>query len=108
MADYSWVDAFYMTVITITTVGFGEVEPLDPETKIFTIFLILTSVIIVGYALKVITEYIISKNVISELKHKKMQKKLMHCPIILSYVDLEEMVSKLLKNYEPTTALLWL
>ena len=39
LADYSWVDAFYMTVITITTVGFGEVEPLDPETKIFTIFL---------------------------------------------------------------------
>ena len=38
MSDYSWVDAFYMTVITITTVGFGEVEPLDPETKIFTIF----------------------------------------------------------------------
>ena len=76
MADYSWVDAFYMTVITITTVGFGEVEPLDPETKIFTIFLILTSVIVVGYALKVITEYIISKNVISELKHKKMQKKI--------------------------------
>ena len=38
MSDYSWIDAFYMTVITITTVGFGEVQPLDPETKIFTIF----------------------------------------------------------------------
>jgi voltage-gated potassium channel len=76
MSDYSWIDAMYMTVITITTVGFGEVQPLDPETKIFTIFLILTSVIIVGYALTIITEYIISKNVISELKHKKMQKKI--------------------------------
>jgi voltage-gated potassium channel len=76
MSDYSWVDAFYMTVITITTVGFGEVQPLDPETKIFTILLILTSVVIVGYALTIITEYIISKNVISELKHKKMQKKI--------------------------------
>ena len=83
ISDFSWTDALYMTVITITTVGFGEVHPLDPEAKLFTIFLILTSVIIVGYALKVITEYIISKNVISELKHKKMQKKLMHCPIIL-------------------------
>ena len=76
LSDYSWVDAFYMTVITITTVGFGEVEPLSSEAKIFTILLILTSVIIVGYALSIITEYIISKNVISELKHKKMQKKI--------------------------------
>ena len=76
ISDYSWIDAVYMTVITITTVGFGEVYPLDPEAKIFTIFVILTSVIIVGYALKIITEYIISKNDISELKHKKMQKKI--------------------------------
>ena len=76
ISDFSWVDAFYMTVITITTVGFGEVLPLDSDGKLFTILLILTSVFIVGYALKVITEYIISKNVISELKHKKMQKKI--------------------------------
>jgi voltage-gated potassium channel len=65
-----------MTVITVTTVGFGEVQPLDHQSKIFTIFLILTSVIIVGYALKIITEYIISKNDINELKQKKMQKKI--------------------------------
>ena len=62
MSNYSWIDAIYMTVITITTVGFGEVQPLDDFAKIFTIFLILASVIIVGYALTVITEYILSKN----------------------------------------------
>lgn len=76
MTSYTWVDAFYMTVITITTVGFGEVHPLNVEAKIFTIFLILSSVIIVGYAIKVITEYILSKNDVEELKQKKMQKKI--------------------------------
>ncbi|GAA3639458.1 potassium channel family protein [Flavivirga jejuensis] len=76
VSDYSWVDAFYMTVITMTTVGFGEVVPLDDQSKIFTIFLILASVVIVGYALSVITEYILSKNDFDELKHKKMQKKI--------------------------------
>ncbi|MBE9491013.1 MAG: NAD-binding protein [Bacteroidetes bacterium] len=74
MSHYTWVDALYMTVITITTVGFGEVQPLDDFSKIFTIFLILTSVVIVGYALSVITEYILSRNNIEELKQKKMQK----------------------------------
>jgi voltage-gated potassium channel len=74
ISDYSWVDALYMTVITMTTVGFSEVNPLDTESKIFTIFLILASVVIVGYALSVITEYILSKNDVEELKQKKMQK----------------------------------
>ncbi|HPF97997.1 MAG: potassium channel protein [Mangrovimonas sp.] len=76
MSGYSWLDAIYMTVITITTVGFGEVKPLDPQSKIFTVFLILTSVIILGYAITVITEYILSKNDVEELKQKKMQKKI--------------------------------
>ena len=75
--DYSWLDATYMTVITITTVGFKEVGgALDEESKVFTIFLILASVVIVGFAIKVITEYIITKNDIGELKQKKMQKKI--------------------------------
>lgn len=73
-SGYSWIDALYMTVITITTVGYGEVNPLDDFSKIFTVFLILTSIVTVGYALSIITEYILSKNNVEELKHKKMQK----------------------------------
>ena len=76
MTNWSWIDSIYMTVITITTVGYGEVGQLDDDSKIFTIFLILTSIIIVGYALKEITEYILSKNDIEEIKQKKMQKKI--------------------------------
>ena len=74
ISDYKWIDALYMTVITITTVGFGEVMPLDDESKVFTIFLILVSLIVVGYAISIITEYILSKNNVEELKQKKMQK----------------------------------
>ena len=76
ISHYSWVDALYMTVITMTTVGFGEVVPLDDTSKIFTIFLILASVVIVGYALSIITEYILSKNDMEEHKYKKMQKQI--------------------------------
>ncbi len=76
ISGYSWIDSVYMTVITMTTVGFGEVVPLNDQSKIFTIFLILASVVIVGYALSIITEYILSKNDVEELIHKKMQKKI--------------------------------
>jgi voltage-gated potassium channel len=76
ISNYSWIDAVYMTVITLTTVGFGEVIPLDYNSKIFTIFLILASVVIMGYALSIITEYILNKNNFEELKYKKMQKEI--------------------------------
>src|SRR5208282_6934963 len=38
------LDAFYMSVITISTVGFGEVKPLSPAGRLFTIGLIVTGV----------------------------------------------------------------
>lgn len=76
ISGYSFIDALYMTVITITTVGFGEVHPLDDNSKLFTVFLILASVVILGYSLSLITEYILSINNIVELRQKKMQKKI--------------------------------
>lgn len=73
---YTWIDAFYMTVITITTVGFGELHPMSPVEKMFTSFLILSSIFIVGYAISVISEYILSKSNIGNLRIKKVQKKI--------------------------------
>lgn len=74
LSDFSWIDAVYMTIITITTVGFKEVHPLGPEEKIFTSFLILSSIFIIGYAVKVISEYILTKNDIGNFKLKRMKK----------------------------------
>jgi len=74
LSDYSWVDALYMTVITMTTVGFEEVQPLDDRGKLFTVFLISTSVAIFAYSVSVITEYIISKNDPKKALLKKTQK----------------------------------
>jgi len=65
-----------MTVITITTVGFGELHPLSPTEKIFTSILILSSIFIIGYAIKVISEFILSKNDIGNLRQKKVQRKI--------------------------------
>lgn len=76
IADYEWVNALYMTVITISTVGFKEVEPLDSDAKIFTIFLIITSITIFGYIISVITDYIANNKFIEELKFKQVQKKI--------------------------------
>ena len=76
LSNLSWLDAFYMTVITVTTVGFSEVSPLSVEAKIFTAFLIIASIFIFGFAISVITEYILSRNSLDILKKKKVKNKI--------------------------------
>ena len=76
ISDFGWLDALYMTIITVTTVGFMEVRPLDDQSKIFTLILIITSVFIFAYAISVITEYIVSKNSLQLLKNKKVKSKI--------------------------------
>ncbi len=73
ISDYNWLDALYMTIITVTTVGFMEVKPLGAEAKLFTVMLIISSVIIFSFALSVITEYILSRNSLQLLKKKKVK-----------------------------------
>ena len=72
----SWIDALYMTIITVTTVGFTEVGPMDDNGKIFTVVLIVLSVFIFAYAISVITEYILGKNSLQLLKRKKVKNRI--------------------------------
>ena len=76
LALYTWTDAIYMTIITISTVGFGEVQPLNDTAKIFTVILILVSVFVLGYAISIITEYILSRSNVELLKKRRVQKKI--------------------------------
>jgi voltage-gated potassium channel len=65
-----------MTIITITTVGFGEIHPLSQNEKLFTIFLILMSIVILGLIASVITQYVASDELFERIKFKKVQKKI--------------------------------
>ncbi len=73
IADYSWLNAIYMTIITLSTVGYGEAQPLEGEAKVFAIILILASLAIIGFSISVITEYILERS-----NPKLRQKKRMH------------------------------
>jgi voltage-gated potassium channel len=55
----SFVDAFYMTVITISTVGFREVFELSAYGQVFTAFLIISSFGTFAYAISSLTRYVV-------------------------------------------------
>jgi len=72
----SFVDSFYMTIITMSTVGFGEIHQLTQAGKLFTIFLIIISLIVYVYAVTSLTEYIANEKIFQNLKYKRVQKKI--------------------------------
>jgi voltage-gated potassium channel len=53
---WSVFDSFYMTLVTLTTVGYGEVHPLSFEGRVFTSFLMLIGVTTVFVSIAVLGE----------------------------------------------------
>jgi voltage-gated potassium channel len=72
IAGWSLLDALYMTVITLATVGFREVQPLDAKGQAFTISLILAGVIALFVALGSVTELVVSGQLARVLRRRRM------------------------------------
>lgn len=70
--DYSWFDAFYMTIITVATVGYEEVHPLSQAGRVFTTFLIITSFGTFAYAVSSITKFVIDGEFNEFFKNRKL------------------------------------
>lgn len=73
---YTFSEAFYMTIITLSTVGFGEVQPLSPSGQIFTAFLIIFNLGVFAYAISIISNFILEGELRTFLKDYKMYQKI--------------------------------
>lgn len=63
LEGWSWIDAIYFSVITLTTVGYGDFSPQTSEGKIFTIFYIIIGIgIILSFINTVYDHYATMKN----------------------------------------------
>ncbi len=69
-------DSFYMTIITLTTVGFGEVHPLSRVGKLFTIALIVGGVGTVFYALSTAAKFMLEGEFEEIFGRKKLEKRI--------------------------------
>ncbi|MCW5981263.1 MAG: potassium channel protein [Bryobacteraceae bacterium] len=59
IAGYPLFDALYMTLTTMTTVGYMEIHPLDRSGRIFNVFIIIFGVSAMFFAIGVMTDFII-------------------------------------------------
>ena len=70
------LEALYMTVITISSVGFMEVHPLTASGRIFTIFLILCGSGVLIYSVSLITAFIVEGELSDVIRRRKMNKRI--------------------------------
>ncbi|WP_141540329.1 potassium channel family protein [Bacillus cereus] len=74
--EISLFQAFWMTMITVLTVGYGDAVPLTQAGKVFALLIIPVGVGIVTYAIRVVAAMIIEGNLFHAVRRKKMDKQI--------------------------------
>lgn len=72
--DYTLSESLYMSVITLSTVGFAEVRPLGEAGRLFVSLYILLNVGIFTYAISAFTAYVIQGSFLKQLIDRRMEK----------------------------------
>ncbi len=73
LEGWSWLDAIYFVVITLTTIGYGDLHPTLPITKVITIFYGINGIVIILLIFDVIRKTR-GENLKQEVIEKKGQK----------------------------------
>jgi len=89
---WSMLDSLYMTVITLSTVGYGELHPLSAQGKVLTSFLILLGIGTVAYAAAQVTESIIERGIHFRPKMQREIKRMQGHVIVCGYGRMGETV----------------
>lgn len=67
-------ESLYMTFITVSTVGFGEVRTLSAAGRYFTIFFIITDILIIGYTATTLISFIFEGQILHTVKERRMKR----------------------------------
>jgi voltage-gated potassium channel len=74
--DAGWFDALYMTIVTVTTVGYSELIPLGTGGRVLNIFIILFGVATILYVAGALAEYLLSGQLGGVIGHRRMKRQI--------------------------------
>jgi len=76
--DWTILDSLYMTVITLSTIGYGEVNPVSQPGRIFTLFLIVLGVGFFLYVIGNVVQFLVEGRIRLILGRHKLDKQISH------------------------------
>lgn len=76
LEGWSLLDALYMTIISMTTVGYGETRELTQVGRIFTIFLLIISIGTAGYAISTLVTFFVEGELRNLIRGRRMDKRI--------------------------------
>jgi len=76
LEGWSFIDALYMTVTTVSTVGYGEVHPLGPVGRVFTMTVIVAGVGTMLYTLGIFGELLVDGQLASYARRRRMESRI--------------------------------
>ncbi len=107
--DWSALDALYMTVITLATVGYGEVHPVSDVGHVYTIILIITGVGFFLYVAGAVIQFMVEGRVRLLLGRRRLDRKIArmkHHYILCGYGRIGKVIcSKLLQDNRPVVVI---
>lgn len=105
VSDYTFMEAYYMTIITLASVGYNEVKPLDASGQLFASILILFNMGIFAYAITSLSVFLVEGEFGQFLKHKRLENKIKQLnghTIVCGYGRHgRQIVDELKKNQQP-------
>jgi voltage-gated potassium channel len=74
--DATWIDSFYMTFITVATIGYGEVVDLShhPFGRLFTVFIAVVGIATMSYLFSTLVALLLESDLNAALRKKRMEK----------------------------------
>ncbi|MCB2228397.1 MAG: potassium channel protein [Desulfarculaceae bacterium] len=101
LENYTWLEAIYMTVITVTTVGFGEVHPLGTQGRIFTMILMLTGVGTIFYLLTAFAQFVVEGKLRQVMGRRSLERAIRSIKdhyIVCGYGRIGALVTEMIKE----------
>ncbi len=99
----SIIDAIFMIAITLSTVGYGEVQPLSPTGRIITVFIIIFGISITGYTAGTFIRMLIEGELGKRFGRKKVEKKITSLKnhyIICGYGRIGKIITRELRKHD--------
>ena len=76
LESFDWLESFYMVIITISTVGYGELKPLSDPGRLFASVLIIVNFAIFAYTLSTFTYYVIQGEIFKKMYIDSINKRI--------------------------------